>query len=104
MSMKNIAPMPSEHIVATEFEGNEGVLVDLNAKRYYQLNDTAMFIWRCLEKEQSISEIINALTETYEVTAEQAATSVEKLLLDLQTRKLIPAQSELSILKPGRNR
>jgi hypothetical protein len=89
MSMNNTAPIPCDHIVATEFEGSEGVLVDLNAKRYYQLNATAMFIWQCLEKGQSVSEIVSGLTENYEVTSEHAEASIVRLILDLETRKLI---------------
>ena len=89
MSTKDTAPIPYEHIVAAEFEGDEGVLVDLNAKRYYQLNETAMFIWRCLEKGQPVSEIIGELTNAYDVSDEQAAASIERLLLHLQTHKLI---------------
>lgn len=92
MSTNDTTPTPFDHIVATEFEGSEGVLVDLNAKRYYQLNETAMLIWRCLEKGQPRSEIISELTKTYEVTSEQAAASIERLVLDLQAHKLIAAK------------
>jgi hypothetical protein len=89
MPKKNAAAIPRDHIVATEFEGSEGVLVDLNAKRYYQLNETAMFIWQRLEKGKPVTEIIKELTEAYDVTSEHAAASVEKLLLDLDTHKLL---------------
>lgn len=89
MPAKDTSTTPYDHIVATEFEGSEGVLVDLNAKRYYQLNETAMFIWRCLEKGLPVPEIISELTKTYEVTSEQAAASIERLLLELQAHKLI---------------
>ncbi|MGI9104955.1 MAG: PqqD family protein [Pyrinomonadaceae bacterium] len=80
---------PQEHIVFTEFDDTEGVLVDLNAKRYYTLNETAMFIWRHLEKGHSREEIVREMTNTYSVTAEHAAASVEKLLGSLQAHKLL---------------
>jgi hypothetical protein len=81
--------LPHEHIVSTEFDGGEGVLVDLNSKRYYQLNETAMFVWRCLEKGKAISEIVSELTGAYDVTAEHATASVERLLHNLQAHKLV---------------
>lgn len=92
MSTKDPTPAPYDHIVATEFEGSEGVLVDLKAKRYYQLNETAMFIWRCLDKGHPLSEIVEEMTQTYEVTSEQAAASIERLLLELKAHQLIAAK------------
>lgn len=87
--MRNEATLPHEHIVSTEFDEGEGVLVDLNSKRYYQLNETAMFVWRCLEQGKTLSEIVGELTRAYDVSAEHAAASVEKLLRSLQMHKLV---------------
>lgn len=87
--MVTTAPIPHDHIVATEFDGGEGVLVDLNSKHYYQLNETAMFVWRCLEDGHPLSEILSKMTATYDVTPEQAAESVEKVLADFQSRNLV---------------
>jgi hypothetical protein len=60
------------------FDEGEGVLVDLNVKRYYQLNETAMFIWQRLEKRVPPREIVADLLETYEVSLEHATASVEQ--------------------------
>lgn len=88
--MANIVLLvPHEHIVSTGFEDGEGVLVDLNSKHYYQLNETAMLVWQCLEDGQSLSEIITKMTTIYDVTPEHAAASVEKIILDFQSRKLV---------------
>jgi hypothetical protein len=87
--MTTETPIPHDHIVSTELDDGEGVLVDLNAKRYYQLNETAMFVWSRLENGQTPAQIVAELTRIYDVTAEHAATSVEHLLQHLQTRKLI---------------
>lgn len=82
-------PVSQEHIVTTEFEGGEGVLVDLDTTRYYQLNETAMLVWRCLEKGLSSSDIMREMTVVYDVTPEHAASSLEKLLQHLQSHKLV---------------
>jgi hypothetical protein len=83
------ALVPHEHIVSTEFEDGEGVLVDLNSKHYYQLNETAMLVWRGLEDGQPLPDIINKMTTIYNVSAEQATASVEKIILDFQSRNLV---------------
>ncbi|MCA1591842.1 MAG: PqqD family protein [Acidobacteria bacterium] len=80
---------PYEHIVSTDFEGGEGVLVDLNTKKYYQLNETAMLVWRCLEKGATNREIIGEMTAEYNVTQERAAASLEKLLRHFLSHKLV---------------
>jgi hypothetical protein len=54
---------PHSHVVYTEFDGNEAVLVDLNTKRYYTLNETAMLVWRGLESGKSTSEIVQEMCE-----------------------------------------
>lgn len=73
----------------TEFDGTEAVLVDLNTKRYYTLNETAMLVWRALEQRRSLPEIVAELTTTYDVTAEHAATSIERLLASLTAHRLL---------------
>ncbi len=80
---------PAGHVVFTEFEGDEGVLVDLNSKRYYTLNETATLIWRGLEKGLSKDEIVKQMTARYDVTPEHAAASLDALLRSLQSHRLL---------------
>ncbi len=88
-SSSSQAVRPHEHVVFTDFEGGEGVLVDLNTKRYYTLNETAALIWRALEQGQDAEEIVRQLTERYDVTAEHAAASLEQTLSTLRSRQLL---------------
>jgi hypothetical protein len=83
---------PQDYVVFTEFDGGEGVLVDLNTKRYFQLNETATLIWRGLESGRPASEIVEELTTSYEVTPEHAVSSLDRLLQNLLTYKLVRAQ------------
>lgn len=82
-------PQPSSEIVMTEFADNEGVLVDLATKRYYLLNETALLIWRSLEQARPRHEVIKELTETYEVSAEQAEQSLTRVLRELAQNGLL---------------
>jgi Coenzyme PQQ synthesis protein D (PqqD) len=87
--MNDITPVPYEHIVFTDFDGNEGILVDLNTKKYYQLNETAMLIWKGIEKRLPPAKIAEEIVSNYEVTLDDAARNVEKTLQDFAAHKLI---------------
>ena len=82
-------PQPHSHVVYTEFDGREAVLVDLNTKRYYTLNETAMLVWRGLERGQTRAEIVRELCERYEVDEEHAAQSIERLMTSLAAHRLL---------------
>jgi hypothetical protein len=81
-----------KHVVVTDFDGGEGVLVDLNTKRYYQLNESAMIVWKGLEQGKTIGQIVDDFTTTYEVEPDRAAVSVQRLLDNFQTYKLVSAK------------
>jgi hypothetical protein len=87
--MQSSTPVPLKDVVFTDFEGGEGILVDLNTKRYYRLNETGALIWRGLEKGSTVDDIVSEMQTLYEVTREHALTSVDKLLLTLESNKLV---------------
>lgn len=82
----------AKHVVVTDFDGGEGILVDLNTKRYYQLNESAMIVWKGLEQGKTISQIVDDFTATYEIEPDHAAVSVQRLVDSLQTYKLVSAK------------
>ena len=82
-------PKAFDHIVFTDFDGEEGILVDLNTKKYYQLNETAMLIWKSLEQGMTAGEIATRVVAEYEVTPDDALQNVEQLLKEFGTYKLI---------------
>jgi hypothetical protein len=84
-------PTAHDHIVFTEFDDSEGILVDLNTKKYYQLNETATLIWKGIANKAPIVEIANSLTSSYEVTPEDAQRNVQSIVQQLQEYKLISA-------------
>ena len=81
-----------KHVVATDFDGGEGILVDLNTKKYYQLNETAMIVWKGLEKGKTMGEIADDITSSYEVALDKARVSVERIVDNFQTYKLLTAK------------
>ena len=85
--------MPGKHVVVTDFDGGEGILVDLNTKKYYQLNETAMVVWRGLEKGKTMGEIVADITASYEVAPDRATLSVQKIVENFQSYKLVVSSS-----------
>ena len=90
MNATNLSP--GKHVVVTDFDGGEGILVDLNTKKYYQLNETAMIVWKGLEKGKTMSEIADDITSNYEVALDKARVSVERIVDNFQTYKLLTAK------------
>ncbi len=90
MSSNNL--IPGKHVVVTDFDGGEGILVDLNTKKYYQLNETAMIVWKGLEKGKTMGEIVADITSSYEVTSGQATLSVQRIVDNFQSYKLVGAK------------
>ena len=90
MSSSNL--VPGKHVVATDFDGGEGILVDLNTKKYYQLNETAMVVWKGLEKGKTVDEIVADITANYEVAPERATLSVQRIVDNFKTYKLVGVQ------------
>jgi len=87
--MSSTSLVPGKHVVVTDFDGGEGILVDLNTKKYYQLNETAMIVWKGLEKGKTMREIAADITSDYEVPLDKAQVSVERIVDNFQTYKLL---------------
>jgi len=80
---------PAKHVVVTDFDGGEGILVDLNTKKYFKLNETAMLVWRGLEQGKTVTQIVADVTSAYEVTADRATQSVQRVVANFETYKLV---------------
>jgi hypothetical protein len=83
------APLTHDHVLFTDLDGSEGVLVDLNTKKYYQLNETASLVWRGLQAGKSIANIAVEMTEAYDVTLEHARESVETAVRSFERQRLL---------------
>ena len=89
LKFKTASPLPYEHVIFTDLDGREGVLVDLNTKKYYQLNETASLIWRGLEKRLDLDSIAIEMTQHYDVTMAHAVSSIETALRQFDAQKLV---------------
>lgn len=87
--MSETNPSPCEHVVFTEFDDSEGILVDLNTKKYYRMNETAILIWKGLENGLPTVKIAAEIIANYEITPEAAVQNVEQMVKTLLANKLV---------------
>ena len=82
-------PLPCDHVLFTDLDGVEGVLVDLNTRKYYQLNETASLVWRGIEARKPLQSIAQEMNQLYDVSTDGAASSVQRLLSSFCAYKLV---------------
>jgi hypothetical protein len=83
------SPSPHPHVVFTDLDGAEGVLVDLDTKQYFQLNASASVVWRGLAAGTPADGIAREMTAVYEVTLEHAQASVDAAIRELIALRLV---------------
>jgi len=85
---------PDSHVVITELEGKEAVLLNLATKMYYTLNETGLRIWQMLSSDRTLGEISETLSGEFNVTPEKAKESVFNLIGELTAEKLVKVVDE----------
>lgn len=85
---------PSPQAIYTQLSDDEGVLLHMDTKRYYTLNETGSVIWNHLGKGHSLAEIAEMLRQNYLVEIQQAQNSVMRLAQELRQEKLVAVQDE----------
>ncbi len=87
--------MQHEGVVYTNLEDG-AVLLHLETRFYYSLNEVGQAIWRLLDSAESLEDLLQKLEAEYEVGTQQATESVSKFLQELESEQLtIPYQKEL---------
>ncbi len=80
-------------VACTELDDG-AVLLNLDTKYYFNLNETGLRIWQILEESQNPLEIAERLANEYEVEMERAKASVVKLMEDLEKDGLIMSKGK----------
>jgi hypothetical protein len=66
-----------------------GVVLQLGANRYFQLNETATVIWELLDRGLDVDAIAATLTARFEIGPEDAARAVADLVVRLSDAGLL---------------
>jgi hypothetical protein len=84
--------VPAQVLVA-HLEG-EAVILHMDTKRYYRLNDTAAVIWKALERGESIPGIVAALRKEFDVAGDVATHEAERVVAELVELGLLTRQKD----------
>lgn len=77
-----------ENLVLEEID-DEVVILDLQNNVYFGLNEVGKFVWRGLEADQTIAEIIDDLLAEFEVEREVVSADVREFVADALENELV---------------
>ena len=80
-------------VACTELDDG-AVLLNLDTKYYFNLNETGLRIWQIMEDSLNSIEIAEKLAGEYDVDLENAKASVLRLLGELEKEELIISQQK----------
>jgi hypothetical protein len=75
-------------IIYADLDPKEGVVLNLDTKNYYRLNETAQVIWKALAAGKNETQIADELCDQFEVTRDEALRDVADLLTHLKREQL----------------
>lgn len=78
----------SPDVLAAHLSG-EAVLLNLEDKSYYRLNETAAVVWAGFERGDDRATILASLLETYEVDAADAEREMNSVIDEMRSRRLL---------------
>lgn len=83
----------SERALLTELGDGTAVLLDLDSKFYFTLNETAVFVWRLLSARgapaPSREQLVAAVIAEFETDVAAAQTDLQSLLDELSREHLV---------------
>lgn len=82
-----------ETVLAANLQ-SEAVLLHMDSRRYYQLNETGQFIWKLLEQGKNGAEIVAQIVATYDVSRDVATAEYERLIGELGTHGLVESSED----------
>ena len=78
----------SKDVLTAHLQG-EAVLLHLDTKQYYRLNETGAAIWRCREEGIDLADIASQLVAEFDVDLATAKAEVQRVLGELRERRLV---------------
>jgi hypothetical protein len=67
----------------------EAVILHVETKRYYRLNDTAASIWKAIERHEGLSGIVASLCREFDVAPADAEREAKRVVDDLVEQGLL---------------
>lgn len=83
--------MARDNVVFTDLDDGSAVLLHLETKYYFSLNETGAFLWKLLDKKEGTSEdrLVEELCAAFDVDEKRASEDVKDFIKDLKEQGLI---------------
>jgi hypothetical protein len=92
---------PNEKDVAAKVVDGEAVIINLSNGVYYSLDRVGGVIWELLDSGRSLVEIVELVTERYDVSADRVQADLEHLAAQLVEERIVePADGERMSFEP----
>lgn len=82
-----------EKIIFADLDPTEAVVLNLETKNYYKLNETGIAIWKGLDAGRSPAEIAAEIARAYDVAEAEARADVDALVARLRMESILTAGS-----------
>ena len=80
---------PNRVEVTSKVMDGEAIMINLANGIYYSMDKVGGKIWECIEQEQSLEQIIQAIVASYDVSHEQGKKDIENLVGQLLEENVI---------------
>ncbi len=80
---------PNRVEVTSKVMDGEAIMINLANGIYYSMDKVGGKVWECIEQEQSLEQIIQAVVTSYDISQEQAKKDIESLAGQLLEENLI---------------
>jgi hypothetical protein len=77
-----------DDVLTAHLQG-EAVLLDMAARRYFQLNETAAAVWKQLERGADRATLLEHLCDAFDVEPEAAGPELDRVLAELTAMNLV---------------
>lgn len=101
MPIATSAPRRHPDVVYTTLPNGEIVLLHLDTKQYFSLNETASRVWELLSGEHTLAEIGEKIEGSYAVSRAEAQESVTGFVQELAAENLVIVPEPGPTLRSG---
>lgn len=89
MSPQTVRYEPAPHVTCTALDDSEAVLLNLETKYFYTLNETGLFVWNRLQTGEAPEQIAASLEANYKIDKQEALDRINRFIETLRRENLI---------------
>lgn len=84
-------------VIYADLDRTEGVVLQLETKNYYRLNETAQIVWQGLAAGKSAPDIARQIENDYQVPYDTALSDTNELISNFRRESLLDVDPSASV-------